>query len=40
MEVLTTHNREILEGISEIRLRLSEQQDSEVTDMRTCKYYH
>jgi hypothetical protein len=36
MNMLKTHNREILEGIDEIRLRLLEQQGSEVADMRTC----
>jgi hypothetical protein len=40
MEMLTTRNREILEGIDEIRLRLSVQQDSEVADLRSCKYWH
>jgi hypothetical protein len=38
MEMLTAHNREILEGIDEIRLRLLNQQDSEVADVRSCKY--
>jgi hypothetical protein len=38
MEMLTTHNREILEGIDEIRLRLLDQQGSEVADMRACEY--
>jgi hypothetical protein len=38
MEMLTGHNREILDGIDEIRLRLLDQQGSEIANMRSCEH--